>query len=166
MRPTTLDAIAVDQARSLAEALLAGLPQRWLHDVGYAIPLRDTGFHSLDGARYLDRIGWPRRLCALVAHHSGAHFFAGAVGVGAQLAAFADERSAVSDALIFANQTTGVRGERMTVPKRLAEVLRWHGPDSAHGLAHVQRAPYLLDAAERVQARLARTVSGQVHAFA
>src|SRR3954471_9367772 len=44
----------------------------WLHDIGYAERLRDTAFHPLDGARYLDRVGWPGRLAALVAHHSDA----------------------------------------------------------------------------------------------
>lgn len=196
MLTATLEAIRVGHARSLADALLAGLPQRWLHtvgvarraqegsatvdpadrellicaawlhDVGYSAALRDTGFHSVDGARYLDRLGWPQRLCALVAHHSGAQFLAGAVGVGVQLAAFDDERSDVSDALIFADQTTGVRGQPMTVPERLTEVLQRHGPESAHGLAHVQRAPYLLDAVERVQARLARSIGKQVHVLA
>ncbi|MEU4594944.1 HD domain-containing protein [Micromonospora aurantiaca (nom. illeg.)] len=34
----------------------------WLHDVGYAPDLVDTGLHSLDGARYLRRNGYPLRL--------------------------------------------------------------------------------------------------------
>jgi predicted HD phosphohydrolase len=48
----------------------------WLHDIGYSPAVHDTGFHPLDGARYLDRHRWPMRLCALVAHHSGARFVA------------------------------------------------------------------------------------------
>jgi HD superfamily phosphodiesterase len=46
----------------------------WLHDVGYAPALRVTGMHSIDGARYLLRQGYPMRLAALVAHHTGARF--------------------------------------------------------------------------------------------
>jgi len=42
----------------------------WLHDVGYAPGIVDTGFHPLDGARWLVRQGFPARLAALVAHHS------------------------------------------------------------------------------------------------
>ena len=44
----------------------------WLHDIGYAPGLRETGFHPLDGARYLRSIGWSQAICHLVAHHSGA----------------------------------------------------------------------------------------------
>ena len=51
------------------EILLAAA---WLHDIGYADQVTDTGFHPLDGARYLDRLGWPRRISAIVAHHSDA----------------------------------------------------------------------------------------------
>ena len=31
----------------------------WLHDIGYAESVADTGFHPLDGARYLRRLGAP-----------------------------------------------------------------------------------------------------------
>ncbi|MFI9342362.1 HD domain-containing protein [Streptomyces sp. NPDC052773] len=31
----------------------------WLHDIGYAPELRDTGFHPLDGARHLESLGAP-----------------------------------------------------------------------------------------------------------
>jgi putative nucleotidyltransferase with HDIG domain len=41
-----------------------------LHDIGYAPDLASTGFHALDGARYLRRVGGPDRLVNLVAHHS------------------------------------------------------------------------------------------------
>src|SRR4051812_5947626 len=44
----------------------------WLHDVGYAPKIVVTGFHSLDGARYLAAQGWPDVLVQLVAHHTGA----------------------------------------------------------------------------------------------
>jgi HD superfamily phosphodiesterase len=43
----------------------------WLHDIGYAPGLRDTGFHPIDGACHLQAIGWPPAICHLVAHHSG-----------------------------------------------------------------------------------------------
>src|SRR5215470_16660989 len=57
----------------------------WLHDVGYSPDLRVTGFHPLDGATYLQQQGWPDRVCALVAHHSGARFFARVLGLGQAL---------------------------------------------------------------------------------
>ena len=42
----------------------------------------------------------------------------------------------------------------MTVPKRLADMLARHGPDSPNARAHPQRQPYLLGAAARVVRRL------------
>ncbi|MFD0593137.1 hypothetical protein ACFQZ4_11775 [Catellatospora coxensis] len=115
-------------------------------------------FPPLDGARLLRRRGWPARLCALVAHHSGASFLAAAQGIGS-LAEFDDERSAVTDALACADQTTGVRGEPVFLEDRLAEVLRRHGACSPHAAAHEGRAPYLRSAANRVQSRLLATAT-------
>ena len=44
---------------SLSDALVAAA---WLHDIGYAPDLVETGFHPLDGARYLRRWGrWAGR---------------------------------------------------------------------------------------------------------
>ena len=34
----------------------------WLHDIGYAPTVEDTGFHPLDGARYLRGLGADSRL--------------------------------------------------------------------------------------------------------
>ncbi|WP_203896765.1 HD domain-containing protein [Virgisporangium aliadipatigenens] len=172
---------SVDAARALAERLLdtsverrahsAGVAARaaelaravppaerellvaaaWLHDIGYAPDVRRTGFHPLDGALYLAERGWSPRLCALVAHHSGAVHVAPA---GA-LKAFPDECSPVSDALTYADQTVGPWGRRASVQDRMAEMLRRHGPDSAQARAHHRRGPHLLAVAARVEARLA-----------
>ncbi len=46
----------------------------WLHDIGYATRLADTGFHPIDGARWLAAKGAPMGIVALVAYHSGARF--------------------------------------------------------------------------------------------
>jgi HD superfamily phosphodiesterase len=43
----------------------------WLHDIGHAPGVRDTGFHALDGARFLTRMRrFPAEVIALVAHPS------------------------------------------------------------------------------------------------
>jgi putative nucleotidyltransferase with HDIG domain len=126
----------------------------WLHDIGYAAELCETGFHPIDGARYLDRLGWPKRLTSLVAHHSGARFVAEARGLGTAMAAFPVELSPLSDALTYADQTVGPYGRPYTVEGRMAEMLRRHGPDSPQAQAHPARAPYLLGVAARVRGRL------------
>ena len=42
----------------------------WLHDIGYSPLAHATGFHPLDGARYLEAHGWAPRISGLVAYHS------------------------------------------------------------------------------------------------
>lgn len=39
-----------------------------LHDIGYSHP--STGFHPIDGARFLAEQGFSQIVCHLVAHHS------------------------------------------------------------------------------------------------
>jgi putative nucleotidyltransferase with HDIG domain len=127
----------------------------WLHDVGYATPARDSGFHPLDGARLLDRHGWPARLSALVAHHSGAWYVARVRGLAEQLGAYPREQSPVADALTYADQTIGPTGLPMPIDQRMADMLARHGPDSPNARAHPDREPYLLQVAQRVETRLA-----------
>jgi hypothetical protein len=57
--------------------------------------LATTGLRPLDGARYLEALGVDRRLCCLVAHHSGATFEAEERGFTTELAAF-ERRTAQS----------------------------------------------------------------------
>jgi putative nucleotidyltransferase with HDIG domain len=133
------------------EALIAAA---WLHDIGYAEALRRTGFHPLDGARYLDRLGWPPRLVALVAHHSDARSVARLQGLSAELSAYPREESPVADALTYADQTIGPNGRSMTLAERFADMLHRHGPNSANALAHPVREPRLRAAVDRVQRRL------------
>ena len=69
----------------------------WLHDIGYSPVLRDTGFHPLDGARYLASLGHERE-AELVAHHSGARFVAEVRELLPELAQFPFTESALTDA--------------------------------------------------------------------
>ena len=133
----------------------------WLHDIGYAPDIQETGFHPLDGAMYLSRHGWDDRLVALVAHHSGSRFVAQERGFGAMMTEFNFEDSPVSDALTYADQTVGPHGRRMTVPYRIAEAITRHGPDSPNARARVDRVPYLLAAAERVEQRHAKVLNNR-----
>jgi hypothetical protein len=129
----------------------------WLHDIGYAPDIRETGFHPLDGALYLSKHGWDDRLVALVAHHSGARFMADERGLGPLMTEFPFEDSPVSDALTYADQTVGPHGRRMTMPYRIAEAMTRHGPDSPNVRARDDRVPYLLAAALRVEQRQGRS---------
>lgn len=100
----------------------------WLHDIGYAPDLAVTGFHPLDGARHLHRLGWPQRVCNLVAFHSAASAEATVFGVADRLTEFTDEASTVRDLLWYADMTTGPDGQPMTFTDRMNEVRARYGP--------------------------------------
>jgi hypothetical protein len=141
-------AVPVDERELLGVAA-------WWHDLGYAPELAVTGFHPLDGARYLAGEGYPERLCALVAHHSAAMSEAEERGLADELAAWPREESAVADALWMADMTTGPRGERISYPERLAEILDRYGPNSVVGRAMTRARPAIEAAIERTERRLA-----------
>jgi len=126
----------------------------WLHDVGYAPPLVDTGFHPLDGARFLATRGFDERLCALVAQHSGARFEAVERGLSDQLAAYQMEDSPVMDALVVADFTTGPQGQALSYEARIAEILRRYPPASVvHRAISIARGELAVHV-ERVERRL------------
>ena len=68
----------------------------YLHDIGWAPELVDTGFHSIGRARWVQRHGF-ERLARLVAHHSAARFEAELRGLAPLLAAFELEESPTAD---------------------------------------------------------------------
>ena len=125
----------------------------WLHDIGDSPALRDTGFHPLDGARFLAEAGQQRE-AALVAHRSGARFVAEVRGLVAELARFPFAEDALTDALTYADRTEGPRGERLAVADRLAEAVCRRGADAPSSLAAPRRDPHIDAAVERTEARL------------
>lgn len=129
----------------------------WVHDIGYAAELVDTGLHSLDGARYLLRAGLSRRVCGLVAHHSGASAVAGLTGTADRLAEFGDERGRLRDALWYADMTTSPVGHPTTVEARLDEIRRRRGPDDPVVRALAINVDERLAAVRRIHRLLRRT---------
>ena len=139
-RPARLDQSVVDVARRLAHARLTPLPRRWahtigvaaaaqqlsrdlapagrvavtaaawLHDIGYAPTLVDTGFHPLDGARFLRHAGFHPVVVSLVAHHTGADSEAYERGLFAELGEFPYVLRPVLDVLTTADLTTSPDG--------------------------------------------------------
>lgn len=154
---TGVAALAADVGEGLdpsdSRLLLAAA---WLHDIGYAPDLVDTGFHPLDGARYLKSRGVPERLCGLVANHTHAWVEAETRGLADTLAAeFPAEHSPVADALTFADLTTGPGGAAVTAEERIAEILERYEPGHVVHESISRAAPDLVATVRRVQARLA-----------
>lgn len=151
-------AVAI-RAEDLASAVLTGdrellLAAAWWHDLGYAPELMVSGFHPIDGARYLAAEGYPKRLCGLVAHHSAAIFEAEERGLVDELVEWPREESPVADALWMADMTTGPCGEALEYRERLAEVLRRYEPGSIVGRAMSRARPAIEGAIERTERRL------------
>jgi putative nucleotidyltransferase with HDIG domain len=129
----------------------------WLHDIGYAPDLTGTGFHPLDGARYLRDIEQASdMLCRLVAHHSCAIIEAAEHGLDDELAGeFKPARRDLDDALIYCDMTTSPTGQRMSVEHRLAEIRARYGAGHHVSRAITRSAPLLTGAAMRASRRLA-----------
>ena len=98
------------RARGLAHVLGADADllkaAAWLHDIGYAPSLATTGFHPLDGARYLRD-----------AQHAD-------VLVGE----FEPPPDALASALTYCDMTTSPDGEPVPAERRLAEIHYRYGP--------------------------------------
>ena len=143
-------------ARRIAPALADGevlIAAAVLHDVGYAPNLAATGFHPVDGARFLQAQDAPARLCALVARHSCAVKEAELRGCADDLAEFPDEETPLRDALWYCDMVTGPDGQRLTVDDRIAEIQSRYGPKSIVGQFIDLARPELLGAVERTVAR-------------
>ena len=102
-----------------------------LHDIGYAH--RDTGFHALDGARFLASVGFSTSVCALVARHSVSEVEAKVRGIGLsvfkQFAVDVDLDTAHS-VIAWADMTTSPTGGTVTVEERLDEIQSRYGPEA------------------------------------
>lgn len=127
----------------------------WLHDIGYAPSLVETGFHPLDGARFLRRRGVDQRIVELVAHHSCAAVEADERGLEDVLVVeFPREVGPMSDALWFCDMTTGPDGQQLAVVQRLAEIRERYGPDHVVTRFIDRAGGEIRAAAERTEQRL------------
>jgi hypothetical protein len=128
----------------------------WLHDIGYAPAIAKTGFHPLDGARYLRGICHAdMRLCRLVAHHTCAVIEAQERGLAKTLLAeFEPEPSELTDALTYCDMTTGPDGRALTVGERLAEIRARYGRGHVVDRSISRAAPRIRNSAGTIRSRL------------
>ncbi|MFE2600007.1 HD domain-containing protein [Streptomyces sp. NPDC059396] len=129
-----------------------------LHDIGYAPPLVETGFHPLDGARYLrDMHAADERVVRLVANHSFALLEAEERGLrdelGEEFPPLADPL--LVDALVYCDMTTTPDGGRTTSEARVREILSRYGEDSVVGRFVRRAAPEIHGSVARVRAAAA-----------
>lgn len=174
----------VSAARSLSQTRLVGLPRRWahvqgvaaaaravvprlapdmtdsvtaaafLHDIGYAEDLAVTGFHPVDGARFIRELGFPSLVVSLVAHHTGARVEAEERGLTAELDEFLAPPSDLLDIVTYADLTTTPIGEPTTPSARISEILTRYEPGTIVHQAVTRSRPALMATSARVQQRL------------
>lgn len=126
----------------------------WLHDVGYGKSVADTGFHPVDGARWLAGHGAPPGVVALVAYHSGARFEAEERGLADALAQFSEPDPDQLDVLTMIDMSTSPKGKPVAVSERLDEILgRYPTGDPVHR-AITQSRDSLEESAKRAADRL------------
>ncbi|WP_405502544.1 HD domain-containing protein [Streptomyces anulatus] len=129
-----------------------------LHDVGYAPRVATTGFHPLDGARFLrDEHGADERLVRLIANHSFALLEAEERGFQEELATEFPllDQPLLVDTLVYCDMTTTPDGDRTTAQDRVAEIRSRYGDDSVVGRFIRRAAPEIFASVERVEAALA-----------
>jgi hypothetical protein len=154
-----------EQARCVAAAVPPDdrdllVAAAYLHDVGYAPELAVTGFHPLDGARWIRDQCQDERLARLVAHHSCATYEAQVRGLlDVLLAEFALEDSTTYDALVFCDMTTGPTGKTVSLEERVRDIYKRYGLDHEVSRALDSSLPCLTACHDRTIARLAEQTS-------
>ncbi|GAA1161159.1 HD domain-containing protein [Kribbella jejuensis] len=174
--------LSADHASSIAEGLLAiPLPKRWshtigvaktarrlapilgadaelvevaawLHDIGYSPELALTGFHPIDGARYLrDTLACDTAICNLVANHTGAEVEAELRGLPPVRVEFPVPTQLSLDALTYSDMTTDVDGCAVGVDERLAEILGRYGAEHVVSRSVRCSSPMLRATVQRIE---------------
>lgn len=130
-----------------------------LHDVGYAPEVAVTGFHALDGARYLRGLGVDDQVVRLVAHHSYAEVEAGIRGLSDEMREFAEGDSALTDALVYCDMTTDPSGRPIDIRSRLAEIVDRAGEGTVVGEFVSRASGQLRSATARFEGLLQSSVA-------
>lgn len=150
------DQLAIDHDLPEPDRLLV-VDAAYLHDIGYSRHCAATGWHPLDGARWLTANGWPAPICRLVLWHTASWHEGQLRGL---YAAAVDEygppssTGSVLDAIIAAaDLTTDPGGQPTTIDARLAEVRHRYPADSLVVRALDLAEPNMRDLHRRAQAR-------------
>jgi HD domain len=125
----------------------------WLHDIGYAPGLVQTGFHSLDGARYLRDVAQVDGvICRLVANHSHAIFEASRRGLADELQAeFPVVNGLLADAVAYCDMTTSPDGEPGEVESRLQEISERYEAGSIVADSMAEAGPRIIQSVRAVE---------------
>lgn len=146
-------AAVADRAASTTSKL--GLPREvvaaaWLHDIGYASEAAATGFHPLDGARYLQSRDAPGAIVSLVAYHSGAEFEAVERNLLGELTEIPRPDRLSLEVLTYADMTTSATGHSVSFDERLSDIFARYSADHPVHRAILRSKEILTGAVQRV----------------
>jgi hypothetical protein len=149
------------RCRAWADALQLDLEERclveaagYLHDIGKVSSLGESGFHPIDSALFAEEHNADSRLCALIAHHSGARYEAELAGVDIP---YLGEESPLSDILSVSNMTVDPKGNAVSLDERRREIKHRYGRESDAVIALDRYWPELLLSWQRLHKLLDRS---------
>jgi len=125
----------------------------WVHDIGYAPCLAETGFHHLDGAAALAAMG-ETDLARLVAHHTSGIAEAEARGLSARLLSFEAPNELMAAALAYCDLHADPQGVPTEVMARVTEVEVRYGPSHPVTRGLLAALPRLREQVDLVEALL------------
>lgn len=132
----------------------AATTSAYLHDVGYGYPV--IGFHPIDGAVLLEKRGYSRAVCHIVAFHSASTVEATVRGIDLSVySRFELSRvphiDVASDFVWWADMTTGPTGQTVTFDERMDDIRERYESGSVVRTAIDQSEPLLRAAVQRVE---------------
>jgi len=122
-------ATAVTDPTDRAAVITAAL----LHDIGYSPIIASTGWHPLDGARWLHQHGWPPTICRLVMWHTASWHegrIRGLYDTAAHEYGPPHPTDPLAAIIAAADLTTGPTGQPTTINRRLVEIRNRYPTDS------------------------------------
>src|SRR4051794_5430834 len=121
----------------------------WLHDIGYSRDLIATGFHPLDGALFLQRMGVPAEVGGLVGHHTGAGYEARERGLLSEWLALPEPEQTALDVLTMIDLAVGPTGYPEMDVARIDGILSRYGDDDPVHRAVARSRDHLLASSSR-----------------
>lgn len=128
----------------------------WLHDIGYSPGLVASGFHPLDGARYLrDAHSANDLLCRLVAHHTCSLVEARSRGLSEELKReFSPMSGPLIETLTYCDITTSPDGHPVDLNTRLNEIIIRYGQTDVVSRSIEEARPHLEQAVHTVSSSI------------
>lgn len=147
----TSEALRQAHPDRVGEAVLAAA---WVHDLGYAPELAQTGLHALDGALALRRLGAPVEVVALVGHHTGAAFEAEERGMLEEWQRLPTPDPQALDILTMIDLAASPTGQPVRDVDRVDEILRRYEREHPVHKAVTRSQDELLASSARAKQRL------------